>query len=149
MYYIKSKKKSEAVVKAEFYCALKSLNLKDIFIDCEYKVPSKDPNQNRKYDVFDIVLVYDNRIILIIEIKSKQKSYSGFVVKEYNKLKQLDRYLEHGIPVMLCSNIRDIIRCCNLIKDRIDYLKIKPFIQKKQKKKESFVDNILNGGLYL
>lgn len=59
---------------------------------------------------FDLVIIHDEEIIMIIEVKSRPKSYIPQKGKQYQKYKQT------GLPVIYCTNLDMIEHTMNLIR---------------------------------
>jgi DNA-binding MurR/RpiR family transcriptional regulator len=82
---------TEANIQAEFYhqCRLKG-------VECylEYK-----HEQSR----FDAIIIKNNDVVLIVEFKSYKTDKKG-----KTKTKQLDKYRQYGIPVLLITRMNQI-----------------------------------------
>ena len=101
MDFIKPKRIPEANIQAEIYRFCRNNNIK---VCLEYKV------ENCR---LDIVIVKHERIILIIETKSRKKEYPKN--KRY-KTKQINKYKKFEVPILVCASWYEIEQTCKEIK---------------------------------
>lgn len=65
---------------------------------------------------FDVVILFHNKIVGIIEIKKKETKAS----KLYTKSKQIQKYEKYNIPVFLLRGMKDLKRGLEFAINRID-----------------------------
>jgi hypothetical protein len=104
------KKLTEGDVQCRLYEALRKQGV-DVY--AEYVVSSKSLGGGRGCR-FDLVIVYADEIVGIIEVKNTKKLYTPKKITYYEKVS--------GVPVFVCCNVHYIGDVVNKVKDLLQKL---------------------------
>ncbi len=78
---------------------------------------------NKKSSRLDVVVLFQRKIVCIIEVKSDRVRMKEFAAKEERiEKEQLDRYKSLGYPLFVCRGMRQVRPCFNSIQRVLEQL---------------------------